>query len=213
MTPDTDGPEAPLNRQVVDALIDATARLLTEKSRADITVREIAQAAGVNPAMINYYFQNKNGLFLVFIDHLIQRYFEAMKQLESKLEALDPGQDNPTHLIISTVVNVYSENAAGLRLLSSEIQLNSELKDAYSARHASRTTKAFKHILKRLVERGIYRADLDINYTAFTLETLLSQHVINGGVMKAAFDLEPDSATISGWINHLTTIFERGLRA
>lgn len=209
-TPSTD---ARLDRQVVDALIEATAKLLRQKSRTDITVREIAQSAGVNPAMINYYFQNKNNLFLVFIDHLIERYLDAMKRLETQLEILDPARDDPTRLIIATVVDVYSENAEGLRLLSSEIQLNSELKQAYSERHASRTTKTVKRILRRLVERGIYRADLDIDLTAFTLETLLSQHVLQSGVMKAAFDLEPGPATVSAWVEHLAGIFGPGLRA
>lgn len=205
--------DARIDRQVVDALIAATAKLLREKARTDITVREIAQSADVNPAMINYYFQNKNNLFLVFIEHLIERYVHAMTQLDAQLETIDPALEDPTRLIIATIVDVYSQNADGLRLLSAEIQLNSELKQAYSSRLASRTTKTFKRILRRLVERGIYRADLDVDLTAFTLETLLSQHVLQSGVMKAAFDLEPEPATISSWIDYLVGIFGPGLRA
>lgn len=206
-------PATQLDRQVVDALIDAAAQLLQTKSRNDITVREIAHVAGVNPAMINYYFQHKNNLFLVFIDHLIERYLDAMKQLEKKLENIDPVRDDPTRLIIATIVNVYTDNANGLRLLSSEIHLNSELKQTYSERHASRTTKTVKRILQQLVDRGIYRADLDIDLTAFTLETLLTQHVVQSGVMKVAFDLEPGPAIVSAWIEHLVGIFGPGLRA
>lgn len=205
-------PLAQLDRQVVDALIDATARLLQQKSRMDITVREIAQAAGVNPAMINYYFQSKNGLFIVFIDHLIERLSEAMLALEKQIEVIDVERENPTRLIVTTLIHARSDNASALHLLASEIQLNSELKHAYSTRHAARATKTLKRILQRLMDHGIYRSDLDLNFTAFTIQTLLSQHVINESVLSDAFDLNPGPDMIANWIDYLTETFDRSFR-
>lgn len=44
-------------------ILEATMKLLLKhKNENKVTVREIAQEAGVNGAMINYYFQSKNNL-------------------------------------------------------------------------------------------------------------------------------------------------------
>ncbi len=203
----------PVDRDVVEALVNATARLLRQKSRGDITIREIALESGFNSAMIHYYFQSKSNLFMVFIDHLADGYLAAMEQLEIQFEELDPHVVDHTRLLVSAIVEVYTKNADALRLLIAEIQMNSELKNAYTQRHASRVTKIVKRVIKRLVQRGIYREDLDISLTAFTLETLLTQHVVQSGVMKAAFDLDPGPATNSAWVDHLVSTLGPGLRS
>lgn len=202
-----------LDKRVVDALIEATAGLLEKKSRADISVREIAQAAKVNPAMINYYFQTKSNLFLVFIEHLVDHKVAAMNTLAEDMEKIDPQEKNPTRELFFSVAHAFSHNASGLRLLAAEIQLNSELLHEYREHHASRVTKVLKHILTRLVERGIYRADLNVTFLAFTLTTMFSQHVLNNSIMKVAFDIDPDPATNAAWIDHMVMIFSPGLAA
>jgi AcrR family transcriptional regulator len=209
---DVGRPPAELDRQVVDSLIEATVRLLREKPRAEITVREIAHAAGANKAMIGYYFQSKDGLFFVLIEHLSNRLMSALKQVEKELETADLRAINPTRLLITAVINTFTENAPGLKLVITEIQLNSNLKMAYMERFASHGTQVFRRIIRSLIERGVYRADLDPNYTTFALETLLAQHVLNESVMQAIFNLTPGVETTQKWTDYLVEMFDHGLR-
>ena len=44
-------------------LLHAALRLFAENGFAKASIRDIAQAAGVNPASISYYFGDKNGLY------------------------------------------------------------------------------------------------------------------------------------------------------
>ncbi len=48
-------------------LIDAARKKFVNKSYDKVSIRELAQAAGVSSAMIKYYFQNKEGLYKAMI--------------------------------------------------------------------------------------------------------------------------------------------------
>jgi AcrR family transcriptional regulator len=64
------------NQDTNRKLIDAAKRLLTDgTSPSDITVRGIAAAAGVNPAMINYCFKSKDALLKSAVDEIISGEF------------------------------------------------------------------------------------------------------------------------------------------
>jgi|GEM_PF-344171 len=64
MTAD-DGPKRRSRRsreEVTEALVDAAAELLAERSSGHVTVRDVAARAGVNPALVHRYFGTKREL-------------------------------------------------------------------------------------------------------------------------------------------------------
>lgn len=68
------------------ALLAAGAALYPQWGCAGLSVRRVAQAAGVNPAMVHYHFGSKDG----FLRALLQQHYEAMfdtLQLNSQGEA------------------------------------------------------------------------------------------------------------------------------
>lgn len=50
-----------------ESLIDAARKKFVSKSYDKVSIRELAQTAGVNSAMIKYYFHNKEGLYKAMI--------------------------------------------------------------------------------------------------------------------------------------------------
>lgn len=56
------------------ALLAAGAALYPELGCAGLSVRRVAEAAGVNPAMVHYHFGSKDG----FLRTLLQRHYEEM---------------------------------------------------------------------------------------------------------------------------------------
>lgn len=58
------------------ALLAAGAALYPEHGCAALSVRKVAEAAGVNPAMLHYHFGSKDG----FLAALLQRHYEQMFQ-------------------------------------------------------------------------------------------------------------------------------------
>lgn len=60
-----------------DRILAVTMRMLSEKAMAEVTVREIAQAASVNIASIHYYFSSKDILFSAALDKLVAEGLDA----------------------------------------------------------------------------------------------------------------------------------------
>lgn len=76
-------------------IIDAAITLFGEHGFAGASTRDIAAAAGVNPPALQYYFENKEGVYLAcaqFItDDLLSRFEPAMRQAASALK--EPGNE------------------------------------------------------------------------------------------------------------------------
>ena len=63
------------NRQATcDAILDATAEIITEKGLDGFTISEIARRADVNRALIYHYYQNRENLITHAIDRIMERY-------------------------------------------------------------------------------------------------------------------------------------------
>ena len=64
-------------------LLDVTERLLVEESFAAVTSRRVASEAGVNAALVHYYFPTLDDLFVAVYkrrtEHLVQRLTEDLQ--------------------------------------------------------------------------------------------------------------------------------------
>lgn len=86
------------------ALLEAARDAWARKGFAGASVRDIAQAAGVNPGLVRYHFRSKEGLYAKVID-------EGMGQLrEALLAAFAQGEDLRGRL--HAVVQAYQEYLA-----------------------------------------------------------------------------------------------------
>ena len=73
-------------RREVRARLAAAAReLFGSKGFSAVTVREVAARAGVTPAMVNYYFRGKHGLFRAVLEDILE---EALAGMEAARESI-----------------------------------------------------------------------------------------------------------------------------
>lgn len=112
-TVNVDSPEHPVGASAGRA--DATRQLLLTAARrrfaidgyASTTVRQIATDAGVNVALINRYFESKEGLFEACLMHAAQQVgspsgiaFAQAVQVVADRVAAAPGNDGSLHLLL-----------------------------------------------------------------------------------------------------------------
>jgi len=64
------------SQAVRTALIEATASLLAEVGPRSLSVREVAERAGVNHGQIHHYFGGKKGLLAAAMRHLAQGHYD-----------------------------------------------------------------------------------------------------------------------------------------
>ena len=67
-----------------DSFLATSLELFAERNFASVTIKDIAQALDVNPALIYYYFDSKTDLFRATIERAVVRAFENIRALEDK---------------------------------------------------------------------------------------------------------------------------------
>ncbi len=71
----TTAPTRTHSRQATcDAILDATAEIITEKGLDSFTISEVARRAEVNRALVYHYYQNRENLITHAIDRIMERY-------------------------------------------------------------------------------------------------------------------------------------------
>ncbi|UTI63788.1 TetR/AcrR family transcriptional regulator [Paraconexibacter antarcticus] len=73
-------------------ILDAAIALVAERGHAGVTMQGVADAAGVDKALLHYYFTNKAGLLAATVDQLGQR-------LLTGVEAAVAGLDDPSLVV------------------------------------------------------------------------------------------------------------------
>lgn len=70
-----------------NAILEATAAIISEKGVDGFTISEVARRGNVNRALIYHYFKNRDTLVTNAIDHLMTRYDTPETQLSSEAVA------------------------------------------------------------------------------------------------------------------------------
>jgi AcrR family transcriptional regulator len=71
------------------ALVDVAAEMLGEFGPRSLSVRDIAERAGVNHGQVHHYFGGKRGLLVAAMRHLAKQHFEHSLELSAG-EAIPP---------------------------------------------------------------------------------------------------------------------------
>lgn len=78
----TTAPARTHNRQATcDAILNATAEIITEKGLDSFTISEVARRGKINRALVYHYYQNRENLITHAIDRIMERYNVAETSL------------------------------------------------------------------------------------------------------------------------------------
>lgn len=120
-------------------LMDTAERLFAERGFEAVSVRELAAEAGVNLAMVSYYFGSKEGLFEAIIENKIPRTRYALEHLvksdltpwEKLSQTIDIYVDKmlSTHTFSRVIMREMSlqQRPEFVTLIANQIRLNMEI--------------------------------------------------------------------------------------
>lgn len=131
-----------------EALLNATAQLLSEASNIDVSLNEISQRASVNSAMIKYYFGNKEGLLLAVLERDAETAMTALKAL-SEMEI--PAQKK-LKIHINGIINAYYRSPYINRLIHYMVESGSP---AASKRVAQIFIEPMIEVYRDIVAQGV----------------------------------------------------------
>jgi AcrR family transcriptional regulator len=204
-------PRGDAKAQVVQRLLDTTEVLLLEYSQVDLTERKIAAEAGVHYRMINYYFNNKDGL----IFGVIARYCDVVSDRLKAIETIDLSSPDVTRQIFKILVTAYFAKPWLARILASELARNhSEIKEFYVKRYGPQGQGHFHihRVFERLVKAGVYAPTVDTNKAALGI-FLISAAPAIVAPLSGHSDLDLPEFVREDWINYVADLFDLQLRA
>lgn len=150
-----------------DYILDVAERVFSEKGFDGASTRLISGEAGVNMAMLNYYFGSKEGLFLAIFQRKIADFQNIMQNLgnDGSMTAWDKMQKY-IEMYGEKVVN----NNCFQKLLYREIsmsrgnELSNKLRDMLMKNVAE-----LDKILREGIANGEFKKDIDVSMVVATL--------------------------------------------
>ena len=190
----------------VRVLAAATSLFVTKGARAT-TIRQIADAAGVNSQLIYYYFGDKAGLARAVLA-------EASARVNGLLVAAAQGSGTPRDRLerfIVAWVQVTLEHAPTIRMLHRMAE-ESAIVPAVKQR-ASGNARLILQLIGEGIAAGQFRRDLDPRLAAASLVGMTHYLALGGPVLLAAMRLERTPRLERKLAEHTAELFLRGIDA
>ena len=193
-----------------DALLAAASELMRARDTLAVSISDIAAQAGVNSALVKYYFGNKNGLLLALLERDLTL---SITQLRELLEMdLKPSQKMRYHL--RGLIRVYFRFPYLNRLLIAIIRDESEetgraLAEAYLRPIA----EAYARLIAEGVAAGEFKP-IDARFFYFTIIGACDQIFSSRFVLKYVHGIDAiDDDLRRTYVDQVITLIMDGLLA
>jgi AcrR family transcriptional regulator len=145
-----------------DAILAATRELLAERGLPRVTLREVAERADVQPALVNYYFGSKRGLLREVVRGVAARVRERIAA-----EGLRPGdpEERMRHML-RAVASAFAEQPYAPRLLFEQVLFaDDESLDEFAKAYALPNLAVITQLLQDGRREGVLR-EVDVSFLA-----------------------------------------------
>ena len=194
-------------RQVVQRLMDVTEEMLRATNHFDLSERKIAGTAGINEAMIHYYFGGKDGLLFA----LILRYYDEIAERLQALDRIDPKSPHVIREIFRMLIDTYYCKPWLARVVVSEFAKGSSaIKNAYMDKFGPKGLglARLRAVFERLMAAGVCR-QVDSDYVARGMYSMLIAPFLLAPFAEQDFAL--NSVVHDDWIDYVADLFEHQL--
>lgn len=193
--------------RVRQALLDAARQLFLNYQFKAVSVRQIAKVAGVNSAMVNYYFGGKKGLYLAMVD-------EVIGALEQPLQELDRHDRDSVHDFVSAYMHFLAANPWWPNFIIREVLFGAdEFRRSIIGRFSQVFASRLIGAVSSEIASGNYRADLRPELATWSLMGLVVFPFLSRPIASVLLKSELDEATVELLIAHTCELFEHGVLA
>lgn len=192
--------------QARELLVEYSRELFTVMAYDQVSTRMIADKAGVNIAMIRYYFGNKEGLF----ETMLRETLDPMKQQMSKL-MLDSNQQN----FIDLMRTYYREMIKTPDFPRLIVQLMHMPASDHQRKLLEKifvevTKPAQEMIFSKLVENGVIQPDMDPQLCKVSYISLMVFPFIAPPALLAMHGIEINDEFLNRLIEHNIKLMTQG---
>ncbi len=203
-------PAAAHRPDVRDALLEATGRLIVETGASDLSLRRVAAEAGVTPAMVHYYFNDKDGLYEAMLERAVRRILERVQTIASTTD--DSGAPHqPIADLLRILTTTLSENPwIPILVVREVLSEGGRFRDRFIENYASRMAELLPRLMRTEVEHHRFREDLDPQLAFLSFMGMTVFPFVLRPVIERALGIEYDEAFLDRFTEHTQCLFERG---
>ena len=165
-----------------EKLLSAATALFADKGFAGASIRQLAEAAGVNSSLISYHFGGKEGLYEAVI---IQQY----ERVIGKFETIAASGKTPTEKIRAWAKVIYlnhtQEQPLMARLIQGELSSPTACLEKVIRKYTARMAQLTTGIIQEGVQSGDFRNDIDPVFAALALAGMLNFYFVLREITKA----------------------------
>ena len=192
--------------QVRDALLEAARTLFLRHGFRAVSSRQIAAAARVNPAMIHYYFDGKDGLYRAMLEAAIAPVLTRLVAMLGQQETVD------IEALARGYMKVLAANPWIPGLIVREVlSPDGSFRQVFIRDFAGRFAPMLRTVIGREIDVGHLRADLDPSLTCISLMSLALFPFISMPITTRVLGLDTSEAGIEKLITHTLGVFLRGV--
>jgi len=170
------------SRDAKEKLLTAGTLLFASKGFAGVSIRELATAAGVNSALVSYYFGGKEGLYEAVIT---AQYERLLVKFEAIAAATSPVEEK-IRMYADVIRRNHTEDQPLMaRLIQGELSSPTACMEKVLRKYTFRIAHIVSDVLRQGVQNGSFRQDVDPVFAALSLAGMLNFYFILREVTKA----------------------------
>jgi AcrR family transcriptional regulator len=193
-----------------ERLLDRARELFALHGYAGVTLRKLAEVAQVNPALIHYYFGDKESLY----EHAVGATVDPLlRSVEAELGVPDDGSP-AIGRIIRQHMRLIAANPWLPPLIMREVLLEEgRLRARFIKSFAGRGAGLLQQLIEREQAEGRFRKDLDARLATLSLLAQTAFPFLAYPMTSQVFGVSRDAEFIERYATHLERLFVQGARA
>lgn len=200
-------PPGTTDQTVRRQLLEAARSLFAKQGYDAVSIREVAEMAQVNPAMIHYYFGSKQGLYEAM---LTDTFTPLIERLASVLGSADDAE--ALRNFFKLYMHTLGSNPWMPPLILREVVAEGgRLRGWFIQQFASRGGGMLTRLIEREQAAGRIRADADSTLTALSMVSLAVFPFVAMPVTREVFGLRVKTEYLDRLIEHTERVFLQGV--
>lgn len=202
-------PEGTAHRETVRAnLLRAAREFFAKRDFTAASVREIAAAARVNPAMIHYHFGDKDGLYRAMLQETLG---PVLQKVQGLLDRGGRESQNSIHEALEAVMTMLARDPWVARLIVREVLAEEgPFRELFIREFAAKGGGRLPQLLEREMKNGRVRKDLDPTLGALSFMSMALFPFIALPVAEKVFGIRMTNAFTRRLVDHSTRMFYEG---
>ena len=198
-------------RDVREALLEVAGQLFSERGVNEVSLRELARAAGVTPAMVHYYFGDKQGLYEALLERALLRVLARVREI---VAADGQGIDEIGGFVRVLVGALSSERWIPSLIIREVIADTGRFRERFIREFAWQMARIVPEVLGRELAAGRLRQDLDLPLSFVSLIGMTAWPFAARPVLERVLGLDFEAEDFEPrFAEHTRRLFLEGVRS